>query len=172
MDYPEDIAVCRTCLGRERLEHMKDLQETVSFINYSTIVTLEDVLYEITGMIINKCEKITQLICSSCVGKLRAAYRFKLMAARSYEKLCQVPSEDFLPHKPCRAQVVDMESFDKDDETGPKRQNFLTSSTVNNNNNVNQKTYKPNYFQCDLCSASYPRLFYMRTHMKRFHTCK
>lgn len=152
--------MCRTCLGRERLEHMKDLQETVSFINYSTIVTLEDVLYEITGMILNKCEKVTQLICSSCVGKLRAAYRFKLMAARSYEKLCQVPSEDFLPHKPCRRQVIDMQSSDK----GP-----LTKVCANNNNLTR---CQPNYFQCDLCSASYPRLFYMRTHMKRFHICK
>lgn len=159
MDFPEDIAVCRTCLGRERLEHMKDLQETVSFINYSTIVTLEDVLYEITGMLLNKCEKVTQLICSSCVGKLRAAYRFKLMAARSYEKLCQVPSEDFLPHKPCRRQVIDMQSLDKRPVT-----------KVCANNNIAR--CQPNYFQCDLCSASYPRLFYMRTHMKRFHICK
>lgn len=163
--------MCRTCLGRERIEHMKDLQEIVSFINYSTVVTLEDVLYEITGMIINKCEKITQLICSSCVGKLRAAYRFKLMAARSYEKLCRVPSEAFLPHKPCSRQIIDTQSFYKDETKGDKARSFLTSS-CENNNNINQIRYQSNYFQCDLCSASYPRLFYMRTHMKRFHICK
>lgn len=143
MDFPEDIAICRTCLGRERREHMKDLQETVSFINYATVVTLEDVLYEITGMIISKCEIITQLICSSCVAKLRAAYRFKLVAAHSYEKLCQVPSEDFLPYKACARRKLEL----------PKK---LSSD----------------YFQCDLCKASFPRLFYMRTHMRRFHLCK
>lgn len=164
MEYPEDIALCRTCLGRERIEHMKDMQETISFINYSTIVTLEDVFYEITGMIIKKCEKFTQLLCSSCVGKLRAAYRFKLMAVKSYEKLSQVPSEDFLPHKPCKLKVIDMESIDADSDK--KILNRI------NNNDLFQKSFQPNYFQCDLCSATYPRLFYMRTHMKRFHICK
>ncbi|XP_063695683.1 zinc finger protein 665-like [Culicoides brevitarsis] len=142
MNFPEEIAVCRTCLGRERRERMKELQETVSFINYGTIVTLEDVLYEITGMLTNKSERITQLICSSCVGKLRAAYRFKLIAARSYETLSQVPSEDFLPHKACTKRKPDV---------------------------VRRAKSASNYYQCDLCSASYPRLFYMRTHMKRFH---
>uniref|UniRef100_A0A336LHR5 CSON013661 protein n=1 Tax=Culicoides sonorensis TaxID=179676 RepID=A0A336LHR5_CULSO len=159
MNFLEDIKICRSCLGRERLEHMKDLQETVPFINYSIVITLEDIFYEVTGMLINKCEKITQLICSSCVGKLRAAYRFKLMAVRSYEKLCQVPSEDFLPHKPCRPQRVQMDKID----------NIIKKDAKLIKNNNNKKSFKSNYFECDLCSATYPSLYYMRTHMKRYH---
>uniref|UniRef100_A0A336LIB1 CSON013661 protein n=1 Tax=Culicoides sonorensis TaxID=179676 RepID=A0A336LIB1_CULSO len=146
MNFLEDIKICRSCLGRERLEHMKDLQETVPFINYSIVITLEDIFYEVTGMLINKCEKITQLICSSCVGKLRAAYRFKLMAVRSYEKLCQVPSEDFLPHKPCRPQRVQMDKID----------NIIKKDAKLIKNNNNKKSFKSNYFECDLCSATYP----------------
>lgn len=80
-----ELETCRTCLSRERKENMKNiLCDRLSIHTYALKISIIEAFYEITHLVVDENEQITQLICLNCVRRLRQAMLFRLTAGKLY----------------------------------------------------------------------------------------
>lgn len=126
-----EVNICRTCLGREKPENVKNiLTDYLHIATYSIKVSIVEAFYEITRMIVDTNEPLTQMICLTCVRKLRQAYLFRIMTMKSYDTLCQATDLDHVPYKTedekifyAKEEPVEVEDENSDDS--PQAEEFL-----------------------------------------------
>lgn len=185
MEESDDIAICRTCLGREQIDHMKNIfHDTISFLNYSLNVSIAAIYEVMTGIKSDPQNGISQRICSSCVKKLRTAYRFRIMANQAYDTLCQIPFDDMIPYRPCKTYLFDMDESDEilensidENETAMLIQDSdETEPECSLNNDFNKfekrKSKKNAIFCCHHCNMQFKTKQFITLHMKQCHICK
>lgn len=188
MEESEGIAICRTCLGREQINHMKNIfNDTVSLLNYSLNMNLAAIYEVMTGIKPDPQNGVTQRICSLCVKKLRTAYRFRIMSNQAYDTLCQIPFDDMIPYRPCKAYLFDMDEFEEileksvdENDTSMVIQDSDETETdcnLNKDSKKNQATRikrkkKAEIFSCHQCHMEFKSKHLITLHMKQCHICK